>query len=64
MRAIMYFAFAALFSLLASCSGGTIAQVDLDEQIRTVSDDPGAAGSDPTIDPFYVFYNSEDDDLD
>lgn len=64
MRAILYLAFAALISLLASCSGGTIAQVDLDDQIRTASDDPGVTGSDPTIDPFYVFYNSEDDDID
>lgn len=64
MRALLYFAVAALFGLLASCSGGTIAQVDLDDQIRTASDDPGVSCSDPTIDPLYVFYNSEDDDLD
>jgi hypothetical protein len=59
----MYFAIAALLSLLASCGGGTVAQVDLDEQIRTASDDPGASAGDPTIDPLYVFYNSEDDEL-
>jgi len=63
MRAILYFAFAAVVGFLASCSGGTVAQLNMDDQIRTASDDPGVNSSGPAIDPLYVFYNSEDDDL-
>jgi hypothetical protein len=63
MRAILYFVFAALVGFLASCSGSTVAQLNLDDQIRTASDDPGASSGDPAVDPLYVFYNSEDDDL-
>jgi hypothetical protein len=63
MRAILYFAFAAVVGFLASCSGGTAAQLSMDDQIRTASDDPGVSTGAPAVDPLYVFYNSEDDDL-
>jgi len=63
MRAILYFVFAALVGFLASCSGGTATQLSLDDQIRTASDDPGMTANGPAVDPLYVFYNSEDDDL-
>lgn len=63
MRAVLYFMFAALVGFLASCSGGSVAQLDMDDQVRTASDGPGPNGG-PAVDPLYVFYNSEDDDLD
>jgi len=62
MRAVLYLVFAALVGFLASCSGGSVAQLSLDEQIRTASDDSCTNGG-PAVDPLYVFYNSEDDDL-
>lgn len=62
MRVVLYFVFAALVGFLASCSGGSVSQLSLDEQIRTASDD-ATTSSGPAIDPLYVFYNSEDDDL-
>jgi hypothetical protein len=63
MRAVLYFVFAALVGFIASCGGGSVAQIDMDDQIRTASDDPGPNAGGPAVDPLYVFYNSEDDDL-
>lgn len=57
MRAIIAVLVSMVLGLLASCSGGV--QTDLVDDVRQVSDTTDG----PTTSPDYIFYNSEDDEL-